>query len=1191
MSSAVNIHTEKQSALPLTREEINRRKKLDVKKQIHLFEAAICGHFSAGKSSLLNRITGAEVLPTSPIPTSANIITIKNGEPGLTVYSEGSEPQKSWTGEIPWPKVREWGMNGTRISGLTLTVPLPFLGRHSVILDTPGVDSTDDNHKKVTMEQLYTTDLIVYVMDYNHVQSETNLQFLKQCSLEKKPILLVVNQIDKHNENEVSISEFTSGLKEVLAKWDIAILDLFFTSMKQESHPLNEYSRFEKALKGMLYHSGDLLAPSLQRLDKGFYSALIYRLEEDRLADLADISEEMENRGFSFGMLEEKQELEVEARRLRSPEQEILDHFHNAFKRTFENVTLFPYTTTELASRYIESVKPGFKTGFFPNRRKKEAEQANRLSALAEELSDKGKTLVLYKVKDYLKNLDKSTLTNKEEAEKKLADLDLPDLETLLQDHVKTGHTDDQYVREFTSQVNKAIMKSVRKQAEDFLKLYAEGLKEVTARRQEEVQKKLQMLKDLTYYEEKRRSLENETDRYLHVINDRLDKMPKDRDLDRVYMDAMKKTFPAGAGGTWTVDLPQNSVIDTEEEEETEFVSDFDEKKADSRLTQIREVLELRKDSPVLKRERDQLLNRMKRYKNQTFMISLFGAFSAGKSSFANALLGHDVLPVSPNPTTATINFVRKSNNEFSHEDVLVTFKSEKALDAEIKAAAKELGEKIDYASLTSWKPAKKGSLTNRMRTYEAYLSILKQSLMSSDIKPGDQKKIRLDELGVYVAEEQTACLVEKAEIYFDCPITEKGIVLVDTPGVNSIHGRHTNVAFRQMRESDAIFYLTYYNHAFSKADEYFLQQMGKVNESFSRDKLYFVINASDLASGRGELNGVRKHVRNQLERNGIEKPRIHALSSREGLRWKQGEIQNEPSFSDFEQTFYSKTILELKELSYRLIEDELARFYKQAEESLQFMNAEKDEQEQKLLQVKELCRNFSDNIRTASFDTLYTDVEDQFDQLMIYLKERMRYVFNDYFSTSFNVTTLTGPSKRQMYAQFKEGLREWSSSGEQFLRQELESTSIRLEQRIRKRAEKWINEESDRIKLQLPHFYAVAEIETPSVETLIHADLQVEPEPYKDDLKSQKDFFENGRVKQVKERLTAEAASAAAGLIEENDLRFKEAVRNAVHEMESLVKDVLLTALTEEQERFETLFDPERKKVLEEEIRSLKTL
>ena len=36
------------------------------------------------------------------------------------------------------------------------------------------------------------------MMDYNHVQSEVNLQFVKELKQRNKTVYLVVNQIDKH---------------------------------------------------------------------------------------------------------------------------------------------------------------------------------------------------------------------------------------------------------------------------------------------------------------------------------------------------------------------------------------------------------------------------------------------------------------------------------------------------------------------------------------------------------------------------------------------------------------------------------------------------------------------------------------------------------------------------------------------------------------------------------------------------------------------------------------------------------------------------------------------------------------------------------------------------------------------------------------------------------------------------------
>ena len=58
---------------------------------------------------------------------------------------------------------------------------------------------------------------------------------------------------------------------------------------------------------------------------------------------------------------------------------------------------------------------------------------------------------------------------------------------------------------------------------------------------------------------------------------------------------------------------------------------------------------------PALKHVQQEVIEK-RSVETKQFTVALFGAFSAGKSSFANALLGEKVLPVSPNPTTATIN-------------------------------------------------------------------------------------------------------------------------------------------------------------------------------------------------------------------------------------------------------------------------------------------------------------------------------------------------------------------------------------------------------------------------------------------------------------------------------------------------------------------------------------------------------
>ena len=116
-----------------------------------------------------------------------------------------------------------------------------------------------------------------------------------------------------------------------------------------------------------------------------------------------------------------------------------------------------------------------------------------------------------------------------------------------------------------------------------------------------------------------------------------------------------------------------------------------------------------------------------------------------------------------------------------------------------------------------------------------------------------------------YVAKEEKACFVQFINLYYDCEFTRLGITLVDTPGADSINARHTGVAFEYIKNADAILFVTYYNHAFSKADREFLIQLGRVKDVFALDKMFFLVNAADLASSDTELQLVQTYVKSSL--------------------------------------------------------------------------------------------------------------------------------------------------------------------------------------------------------------------------------------------------------------------------------------------------------------------------------------
>ena len=68
------------------------------------------------------------------------------------------------------------------------------------------------------------------IVDYNHVQSALNFQFMKRMNQVGIPIIFI-NQIDKHNENEISFDTFKQKVEQSIQDWDIKVDQLFYVSM------------------------------------------------------------------------------------------------------------------------------------------------------------------------------------------------------------------------------------------------------------------------------------------------------------------------------------------------------------------------------------------------------------------------------------------------------------------------------------------------------------------------------------------------------------------------------------------------------------------------------------------------------------------------------------------------------------------------------------------------------------------------------------------------------------------------------------------------------------------------------------------------------------------------------------------------------------------------------------------------
>ena len=434
--------------------------------------------------------------------------------------------------------------------------------------------------------------------------------------------------------------------------------------------------------------------------------------------------------------------------------------------------------------------------------------------------------------------------------------------------------------------------------------------------------------------------------------------------------------------------------------------------------------------------------------------MALFGAFSAGKSSFANALIGENILPVSPNPTTAAINKIKPVDQDHPHGTVLVKVKQNEQLLQEINRSLKlfhlEATNYSDALEKISRISGSEASIGANERLHHSFLRAFSSGFSLFEHRLGSVFTTDLESFRDYVADEEKSCFVEWIEVYYDCELTRKGISLVDTPGADSINARHTGVAFDYIKNSDAILFVTYYNHAFSRADREFLIQLGRVKDTFELDKMFFIVNAIDLANSEEEMDDVLTYVESQLVQYGIRNPHLHPVSSLQALKEKVTGTVGTSRFADFEGSFYSFISQDLMTMAMDSAEAKWQQSVHILDKLLQTAQEGREEKANKLAALQLEKQAVIQHIQGKNAEFLQTQLHQEADELVYYIKQRVFLRFSEFFRESFNPSVLKDDGrdlKQALYSALDELI---ESVGYDFL-QEMRATTLRVESFITK--------------------------------------------------------------------------------------------------------------------------------------------
>ncbi|MGX0739354.1 small GTP-binding protein [Staphylococcus capitis] len=927
-------------------------------KKVYLnqFTASFVGHFSAGKSTLINLLLEQNILPSSPVPTTSNTAVVSVAEePGIIA----NLPHQQYTKLKTYDDVKQMNRQNVDVESVEINFPSNKFNNGFTLQDTPGVDSNVATHQSSTEQFMYTSNILFYTVDYNHVQSALNFKFMRRINEVGIPIVFVINQIDKHNEDEISFDTFKSRVEKSIKDWDIELTDTYYVSKFE--HPENQINELSDYLVQMDNHRESVEDYVNRTIDFITEAQLAYIQKEIQdILDTLDIEEEDFEQAYM--KFQQNQEVSEEAQLLNDSDK-LLNYLKQKRKDILDNAYIMTHDMREQLRSYLESKSEDFKVGgLFNKKKKKEEEQEQRLNQATDALQDK----VNQQIRQPLRE-DMSFLTrfiNDSEVNNQILNQDYlikPSLISYLyQPQTSISNT---YVLTFSDEVVKALNKHIEHESNPIFKdaVNHAQASELTTEDNEDKQEyeKFIELKNL------RESLttHNYQHYYIH-LDDSLDKL-----IGRTEANFELKE--------------ENSTAYHHKHEQV----NHDEAETANQVD-IQNALQVVEDVPLFDRTKKDIKDTMHRLNNQITKIGVFGTFSAGKSSLINALLGGQYLVSSPNPTTA-------ATTELSYgEESQITLKSSEQLLDEVNNVLEYYN--ASYDSLESFinsdlKKLKTQLEKNQLafidaieKHYDMYLDMLNE---------GEVHTVSQEDVKKWSAEDEYATFVKT--VHLNLPLEWlKGKIIVDSLGLHSNNQRHTNETEQILTSSDLILYVSYFNHSFTDNDKAFIEHMKAMNQLNENQAFKMVINAVDLAENEDDLNAVRDYVADALGQVNLHSE-IFSVSSRKSLKeGDQGIDQLRDSIQRFADV-ESKTILE-QQMVHQI--QQMNDSYKEMIQEFHNNKEQIQARQEKLLNIKDQDRLNSQLINTTSQHT-----NNEVDEQIYHLNNRLNLQLLDEVKSVYN--------------------------------------------------------------------------------------------------------------------------------------------------------------------------------------------
>lgn len=796
------------------------------------------GHFSSGKSSLINKICDEDILPSSPIPTTSNTAQIIKDSVDLIRINMDNQ---TYSDVESYETVKKVNTLNTDIESVEIHKQNLAFPEGTVIQDTPGIDATFKNHEQSTMKYLLISDIVFYTVEYNHVNAEKNFRQIKMMNELGVPVVLLINQVDKHDENEILFTAFKEKVEQNIKMWNLNVEAIYYTSIYASEH--NQFDQLKEQLNQQV---NDLTA------DRDFYNRIIDYIEraqinylnqrKDRLleqleVDEADISHALDELHIQQSLNSEQQLLMQDNRT-----EQLLKEVRNIVK----NAYLIPFELREKIGAMLETFATNYKVGgFFNKQAKLESIQNEKIDSVIEMLNDLLDKQINFQLKNYYEQYMKYS-----EQPALLDDIyyhiTKEDVKALSKPQPEVTK---EYILIYSEQLKTFIEKKIVQQQKVWLEKFIKSINMSKLNTTNHTSDKSILFDDYLNNEKLMESVT--TKNYMHYyihLEESIDKL-----IDRRYVTL--------------------SINETDEVVNKQSIINDRKGRQDSLNIEVYETF---KTVDYFKSDMRKLEAQLDRIHNDETKIVVFGAFSAGKSALINALLQERILISSPNPTTASITELYYGQQHF------VTFKTEDMLLNKLNGISCSVSENMN--TIESWIEKNKNKINDFSDEDKSFASgVIKQyHHYKAYLSNGQTIEIDKNEIDKYTAQDEHAAFVNRIKIGLENDFL-KNKVIIDSPGTGSTNSRHTMETTEIIADSDLLIYVSYYNHVFTEKDKAFLSYLNEIEVMNEASENFFVINAVDLRKNDEELVAVEDYLRTELDQLNIE-DRIYSVSSKQAL-------------------------------------------------------------------------------------------------------------------------------------------------------------------------------------------------------------------------------------------------------------------------------------------------------------------